>query len=65
MLSELGNTVLAVTPWFLLAACVMQLYRSARLYLKTRLVTAQLFGIFALGIAFGFGVMLVSYIFSS
>ena len=53
MLSEFETLLEAAFPWIMLAFCALQLYRSARIYRRTRRVTAQLLAIFALGIAFG------------
>jgi hypothetical protein len=43
----------SVFPWIMLAAFAMQLWRSARIYQRTRRITAQLTGIIAMGIVFG------------
>jgi hypothetical protein len=50
---EFETVVLAVAPWALLAGCVAHLYRIARIYRKTRLVTAQLCGFFAFAVGVG------------
>jgi len=42
-----------IYPWLMLAVGVLWLYRSARIYLKTRLVTAKLCGFIAFAVAFG------------
>jgi hypothetical protein len=47
------SQLFAGIAWLLFAFSAMQLYRAARLYLRTRRITAQLLDIFIFGIAFG------------
>ena len=47
------DNLLSVVPWLLIAFSALQLYRSARTYVRTQRITPQLLGFFFLGIAFG------------
>jgi hypothetical protein len=53
MHSNFVSLYVSVFPWIMLAAFAMQLWRSARIYQRTRRITAQLTGIIAMGIVFG------------
>jgi hypothetical protein len=53
MHSDFVGLFYSVFPWIMLAAFAMQLWRSARIYQRTRRITARLTGIIAMGVVFG------------